>query len=91
MALLESAVAKDEVFDRRQERMDGLVAELRERTAQIARGGGDKSVERHRSRGKLTARERIDSLVDPDGNAIYLWEVIEGLKTSNAPAQETTA
>ncbi len=56
MALLESAVAKDEVFDRRQERMDGLVAELRERTAQIARGGGDKAVERHRSRGKLTAR-----------------------------------
>ncbi len=83
MALLESAVAKDEVFDRRQERMDGLVAELRERTAQIARGGGDKSVERHRSRGKLTARERIDRLVDPDGaflelNALAAWDMYDG-------------
>src|SRR4051812_29658035 len=45
--------------------MAALVAELRERTAQIALGGGDKAVERHRSRGKLTARERIDRLVDP--------------------------
>jgi len=43
-------------FGRRRERMEQLVAELRERTAQIARGGGDKAVERHRGRGKLTAR-----------------------------------
>ena len=83
MALLESAVAKDEVFDRRQERMEGLVTELRERTAQIALGGGDKAVERHRSRGKLTARERIDRLVDPDGaflelNALAAWEMYDG-------------
>ncbi len=45
--------------------MEELVAELRERTAQIALGGGEKAVERHRSRGKLTARERIDRLTDP--------------------------
>jgi catechol 2,3-dioxygenase len=31
------------------------------------------------------------SLVDPDGNPIYLWEVIEGLKTSDTSARETTA
>src|SRR5690349_22837594 len=46
--------------------MSELVAELRERTAQVARGGDREAVERHRSRGKLTARERIDRLVDPD-------------------------
>src|SRR5438105_11629706 len=45
--------------------MDELVGELRERTAQVARGGGETALERHRSRGKLTARERIDRLVDP--------------------------
>ena len=28
-------------------------------------GGGEASVERHKSRGKLTARERIESLIDP--------------------------
>ncbi len=29
-------------------------------------GGGEKAIERHHSRGKLTARERLDLLFDPD-------------------------
>ncbi len=83
MALLETAVQKDEAFEHRRERMEGLVAELRERTAQVARGGGEKATERHRSRGKLTARERIDRLVDPGAaflelNALAAWELYEG-------------
>src|SRR5690349_19095079 len=62
--------------------MTGLVAELRERTAQVARGGGEKAVERHRSRGKLGARERIGRLVDPDTaflelNALAAWELYD--------------
>src|SRR4051812_49831711 len=65
MAVLESGVQRDEVFERRRERLEGLVAELRERTEQVAHGGGEKATERHRSRGKLTARERIDRLVGP--------------------------
>ena len=63
--VLTSQVARDDAFTRRRARMEELVAELRERTARIAQGGGEKAVERHRSRGKLTARERIDRLVDP--------------------------
>src|SRR4051794_8182946 len=67
--------------------MAALVAELRERTAQIARGGGDKAVERHRSRGKLTARERIDRLVDPgtaflELNALAAWDIYDGAAPS---------
>src|SRR2546423_4010620 len=63
--------------------MAELVAELRERTAQVARGGGDKAVERHRERGKLTARERIDRLIDPDAaflelGALAAWELYDG-------------
>src|ERR671932_224465 len=84
MALLSSQVdrAADD-FSRRHERMAQLVAELRERTAQVARGGGDKATERHRSRGKLTARERIDRLVDPgtaflELNALAAWDVYGG-------------
>ena len=42
-----------------------LVAELKERLAQARSGGSAKAVERHRARGKLTARERIDALLDP--------------------------
>jgi acetyl-CoA carboxylase carboxyltransferase component len=83
MALLESTVQRDDVFDRRSELMEGLVSELRERSAQVARGGGEKAVERHRSRGKLTARERIDRLVDPGGsflelNALAAWAMYDG-------------
>jgi acetyl-CoA carboxylase carboxyltransferase component len=83
MAVLESGVQRDELFERRREGMDGLVAELRERSAQVAQGGGEKATERHRSRGKLTARERVDRLVDPGGaflelNALAAWEVYDG-------------
>jgi 3-methylcrotonyl-CoA carboxylase beta subunit len=30
----------------------------------VRKGGGAKSIERHKAKGKLTARERISSLVD---------------------------
>jgi acetyl-CoA carboxylase carboxyltransferase component len=84
MALLESAVQRDEVFERRRGRMEELVAELRERTAQVAGGGGEKATERHRSRGKLTARERIDRLIDPGAaflelNALAAWNLYDGV------------
>src|SRR5262249_31779990 len=81
--LLSSQVEREsDLFYRRRDRMTGLVAELRERTARVAAGGGEKSVERHRSRGKLTARERIDLLVDPDSaflelSALAAWDVYE--------------
>ena len=83
MAVLTSGVEREsEEFRRRHERMTTLVAELRERTALVARGGGDAAVERHHSRGKLTARERIDRLLDPDSaflelNALAAWDVYE--------------
>ena len=83
MAMLTSEVARDETFERRHTSMEQLVAELRERTALVAAGGGEKAVERHRSRGKLTARERIDRLVDPgtaflELNALAAWELYDG-------------
>ena len=65
------------------ERMEALVAELRERTALVARGGGEAATERHRGRGKLPARERIDLLCDPDSaflelGALAAWDLYEG-------------
>jgi acetyl-CoA carboxylase carboxyltransferase component len=82
--LLTSQVERDgDLFARRRERMAGLVTELRQRSALIAAGGGEKSVERHRSRGKLTARDRIDLLVDPDSaflelSALAAWDLYDG-------------
>jgi acetyl-CoA carboxylase carboxyltransferase component len=83
MAVLTSEVDRDETFERRRASLETLVAELRERTAAVAAGGGEKAVDRHRSRGKLTARERIDRLVDPgtaflELNALAAWELYDG-------------
>ena len=83
MTVLSTHVVRNETFANREARMEALVAELRERTAQVALGGGVASVERHRSRGKLPARERIDRLVDPGSgflelNALAAWDVYDG-------------
>ncbi|ATQ68692.1 MULTISPECIES: carboxyl transferase domain-containing protein [Methylosinus] len=45
--------------------MRALVDDLREKAAHIREGGGAAARERHLARGKLTARERIDLLLDP--------------------------
>src|SRR5437588_3966579 len=88
MAVLSSQVEREsDEYARRHERMEALVAELRERTELVARGGGERALERHRARGKLTARERIDRLVDPDSaflelSALAAWDLYEG----HAPA-----
>src|ERR1051326_4956060 len=83
VTLLSSRIERTDDFERRRSRMEGLVEELRSRTALVAAGGGARAVERHRSRGKLLARERIDRLVDPDTaflelNALAAWEVYDG-------------
>jgi acetyl-CoA carboxylase carboxyltransferase component len=84
MAVLTSQLDREaEEFARRRGRMEELVAELRERTTQVARGGGEKATERHRSRGKLPARERVDLLVDPgtaflELNALAAWDMYDG-------------
>jgi acetyl-CoA carboxylase carboxyltransferase component len=83
MAVLDSHVEPSDEFEARRARMEELVAELRERTAQVARGGGEKALEKHRSRGKLTARERVDRLLDPDTaflelSALAAWDVYDG-------------
>jgi acetyl-CoA carboxylase carboxyltransferase component len=83
MGVLTTEVVRDQTFERRKAVMEALVAELRERSELVARGGGPKAVERHRSRGKLTARERIELLVDPgtaflELNALAAWDMYDG-------------
>ncbi len=48
------------------------LAEMDAEFAKAVSGGGAKYVERHRARGKLTARERIEALVDPDSPFLEL-------------------
>ncbi len=48
------------------------LAELEEEHAKALAGGGPKYVQRHRDRGKLTVRERVELLVDPDSPLLEL-------------------
>jgi 3-methylcrotonyl-CoA carboxylase beta subunit len=73
-------------FAANRERMEALVGELRERTATAAAGGGKGAVERHRSRGKLLARERVDLLLDPGSAFLELGALAaNGLYDDEAP------
>jgi acetyl-CoA carboxylase carboxyltransferase component len=67
--------------------MRALVDDLRTRLARVRDGGGSTSVARHRKRGKLTARERIDRLVDP-GAAFLEFSALaaNGMYGDDAPS-----
>jgi acetyl-CoA carboxylase carboxyltransferase component len=67
MPVLESHVdPADAEFGDNRSHMEGLVADLRSRLAEVRKGGGDEAVRRHREQGKLLVRERIEKLLDPD-------------------------
>ena len=54
-----------EDFNRRRDFNIQLVDELKHKINLVKEGGGKKYVDRHRSRGKLLARERINEICDP--------------------------
>jgi acetyl-CoA carboxylase carboxyltransferase component len=65
----------DEKADAYAEAASAATSRLEEIDAELAKalaGGGPKYVERHHGRGKLTARERIELLVDPDSPFLEL-------------------
>jgi acetyl-CoA carboxylase carboxyltransferase component len=66
MSVLETRVdpLSDEFRANREHNL-GLVADLREKLARARAGGDDDAIRRHRARGKLLARERIERLIDP--------------------------
>jgi len=45
--------------------MQALVADLKEKIAKIAQGGGEDARKKHTSRGKLLPRDRVQMLLDP--------------------------
>jgi acetyl-CoA carboxylase carboxyltransferase component len=72
------------------DRMSALVGELRARTAAVSEhgaGGDEKSIIRHRERGKLPVRERIDLLLDPGSAFLELSALAaDGLYDDEAPS-----
>jgi 3-methylcrotonyl-CoA carboxylase beta subunit len=71
-----------EDFKINQTHMESHLKTFRERLAVVHGGGGPESVERHKSRKKLTAHERIDALIDPqtaflEFSALAGWEMYD--------------
>ncbi len=52
-------------FNANQVHMQSLLTEWRARLEQVKLGGGCEALEKHKARGKMTARERIEGLLDP--------------------------
>jgi len=70
--------------------MDDMLRELRERKARAAAGGGPESIRVQHGKGKLTARERIDALLDAGSfvelNALMLHRAVDfGLDKRDLP------
>ncbi len=63
---IESSAGRDGAeFQANLRHHEALVADLREKLKVSRQAGPEKAVKLHRSRGKLTARERVEKLVDP--------------------------
>lgn len=69
-------------FQANKEAMNQLVSQWKTRLEQIKLGGGKESQEKHKSRGKLTARERIEGLLDSgtsflEFSSLAAWEMYD--------------
>lgn len=59
-------------FNKNEDHNKLLLSDLKRRLAKVKLGGGEKSIEKHKSNGKMTARERIDYLLDPKAKSIEI-------------------
>ena len=55
---------KDLGFNKNEDNMNLLIGELKHHLSNSSLGGGGKSIEKHKQKGKLTAKERISTLID---------------------------
>lgn len=88
MAIIKSHVhTGSDGFAANKDYMSGLVSELREWLALVRLGGGPDAIAKHRSRGKMLARERVERLLDPataflEFSPLAAWDIYDG----DAPA-----
>ncbi len=59
-------------FNKKEDYNKLLVSELTKHLAKVKLGGGKTRIEKHHSKGKMTARERIDYLLDKGSNCIEI-------------------
>src|SRR4051812_10154464 len=63
---------RSDAYQRNRAAMEALLDTVLAEQARVLEGGGDKYVARHRERGRLLVRERIDLLIDRDSPFLEL-------------------
>lgn len=72
MAGIGTPVEQTLTFEKFSDKMKNLLRILDAKMAQVKLGGGAEAIEKHHKRGKLTARERITLLIDPDSHFLEI-------------------
>ncbi|MDB2363961.1 acyl-CoA carboxylase subunit beta [Flavobacteriales bacterium] len=63
---------QDLEFNKNEDKMKLMVSDLQYKLQKIYLGGGEKKKAKHHAKGKMTARERIDFLLDKDTNSVEI-------------------
>ena len=67
-------------FNKNEDHNKLLISNLKQKFAKVKVGGGEKRIEKLHNEGKMTARERIDYLLDPKVNSIEIGAFVgEGM------------
>ena len=66
------AEKQDLEFNKNEDHNKLALSELNKRLAQVHKGGGEKRIAKLKADGKMTARERIDALLDPKSPRIEI-------------------
>jgi len=92
MKILGTPLSDTEIFLRREDHQKNLIRKLNAHIDIIKLGGGKGAIEKQHARGKLTARERIEKLIDKDShffelNTLAAFEMYE--EYGGAPSSGT--
>tara|TARA_B100001093_G_C26860333_1_gene1029853 strand:- start:886 stop:2514 length:1629 start_codon:yes stop_codon:yes gene_type:complete len=63
-------------FNKNEDAMKLKIAELKKKLAEISLGGGKEKIEKQHKKGKLTARERVDYLIDKKSDFLELGALV---------------
>lgn len=72
MTNLGSAVRQDDLFRRNADHFKRLQDELRRAAEQARLGGGPEALDKHKKKGKLPVRDRIQRLIDPGSSFVEI-------------------
>ncbi len=67
-------------FNKNEDKMRRLISEMEQKLKLVAKGGGDKRIAKLHEQGKMTARERIDYLIDDNTETLEIGAFVgEGM------------